>query len=112
MLLREINTTVQNAARIAELEDKEGGYPVRGTNIGNGIFPTIQETWDSTGPVPIGWSSHRAGVSGSTYRTATGAAWVAANGPALRLTPVERLERISLLALGRRASSRWSVRAW
>lgn len=38
------------------LIDKALGFPARGTNVGLGPHPVIQETWDGNGPTPVGWA--------------------------------------------------------
>lgn len=45
---------------IAAILDKAWQMPRRGVHHGRGPHVPMPETWDGTGPVPPGWSSHQA----------------------------------------------------
>ena len=107
--VRSVTSTISQAARTAELCDKALGYPKPGVNIGGGIHVIIPVTFSDGAP---GWSTFRAAASGATFTAASGLCWVSANSSPATLTPAERTELISLLQPARRASSRFSVRAW
>jgi len=41
---------------VAATVDKALGYPIKGRPVGPGQVIQIQDTWDGTGPTPLGWT--------------------------------------------------------
>jgi hypothetical protein len=108
MSTRPITSTVVQSERTAALCDKAENYPKRGVNAGTLQPEGPSEFIDGA----YGWSTFRAAVSGSTFNAANGQSWLLANSSPATLTLAECTELITLLSPGRRASARWSVRAW
>jgi hypothetical protein len=108
MSTRAITSNTLQAARTAALCDKAEAYPKRGLNAATGLPEGPAVFADGA----YGWSTFRAAVTNATFTAATGESWLLANGTPDTLTPAERSELITLLTPGRRASARWSVRAW
>ena len=57
-----IVTTRSEATSVAQTQDKLLAYPQKGARAGGGIHVPMPDTWDGTGAVPPGWSSHTASV--------------------------------------------------
>ena len=66
-----IVTLQSDAVSLEQLQDKLLGYPRRGTPIGPGIHVLVQQSWDGTGAVPLGWSSYK----GSSIKHPTLSQW-------------------------------------
>jgi len=64
-----IDTPSAAAARtLAQSLDKGRGLPARGVHVGLGPHCDMPETWDGEGAVPVGWTSHVAGIDGATLQ--------------------------------------------
>lgn len=82
-------TEANNDALVA-IMGKALGLPRRGTYSGGAVV--IQETWDGTGPTPLGWTSH---ASTNLVASAQSSAVPIPDDMAAQLQQASALDRLS-----------------
>lgn len=61
--------TKTDCEELARILDKADGGPKLGVHVGGGVHVEMPATWDGTGEVPPGWTSHKASVRANVDST-------------------------------------------
>lgn len=91
----ELTDTPANARAFASQLDSMHGLPSRGIAVGPGPHCVLVSSWDGSGPVPVGWTSHLGGLTGTGLEVVETQVVNEGDQRLLRLTGQERAAYVS-----------------